>query len=155
MARPQPKPELSLYETDFYAWTQEQGARIRARAHNDIDWENVAEEIESVGRSDKYEIEHRLEVLLLHLLKWKYQPEKQKPGWLATIREQRSRLERRIEDSPSLRNFPSLVIHDAYRVARAKAEEETGIAFEVFPESCPFSVTQVMDREFLPDRAED
>jgi hypothetical protein len=110
----------------------------------------VAEEIESLGRGDKYEIEHRIEVLLLHLLKWKYQPEKRKAGWRATILEQRSRIERRIRESPSLRNYPSTILGDAYRVARARAEDETGTPFEAFPEACPFMIVEVLDGNFLP-----
>jgi hypothetical protein len=139
------KPDDTLYERDFYAWTQEQAAKLRGRAHNDIDWENAAEEIESLGRSDKYEIEHRMEVLLLHLLKWKYQPEKRKSGWRATITEQRGRIDRRIKESPSLRDYPSIILDDAYRIARAQAEEETGLPFDSFPEVSPFTVAEVLD----------
>ncbi len=145
------KPDDTLYERDFYAWTQEQARRLRARAHNEIDWENAAEEIESLGRSDKYEIEHRMEVLLLHLLKWKYQPERQKSGWRASIAEQRSRIERRISESPSLRNYPSIILDGAYRIARARAEDETGIAFDAFPDTCPFTLADVLDASFLPN----
>lgn len=150
MGKPLENPSDTLYGRDFYAWTQDQAAKLRARAHNDIDWENAAEEIASLGRSDKYEIEHRLEVLLVHLLKWNYQPEKRKTGWRATITEQRSRIRRRIEESPSLRNYPSSVINDAYRIARAQAEEETSIPFEAFPENCPFTVAEILDEDFLP-----
>ena len=85
MAKPQPKIEDSLYERDFYAWTQDQAVKLRARAHNDIDWENVAEEIESVGRSDKKEIRRRLGVLVQHLLKWQFQPEMRSHSWQSTI----------------------------------------------------------------------
>ena len=76
--------EDSLYERDFYAWTQDQAEKLRGRAHNDIDWENVAEEIESVGRSQKKEIRSRLAVLMQHLLKWHFQPERRSHSWQST-----------------------------------------------------------------------
>src|SRR3954462_15812330 len=100
------KPEQPLYERDFHAWTQEQAERLRARAHNDIDWANVAEEVESLGRSDRREISRRLGVLLVHLLKWQFQPSNRKTGWLSTIREQRHRIKGLIDESPSLKTYP-------------------------------------------------
>src|SRR6476659_6914962 len=103
-------PLLPSYEGDFFAWTLDQGRRLRETRPNSIDWENVAEEIESVGRSEKGEIESRLNVLILHLLKWRYQPSKRKSGWRATILEQRQRIARRLHDSPSLASFPASIL---------------------------------------------
>lgn len=150
MPKSQPKLEDSPYDRDFYAWTQEQAAKLRARAHNDIDWENVAEEIESVGRSDKREIRSRLEVLLRHLLKWQFQPDRRKSGWHSTISEQRTQLLSLIEDSPSLRDFPGLEMEKMYRIARMKAHDETGLGLPHFPVDCPYTVEQIFDEEFLP-----
>lgn len=151
MGKPLEKPVDSLYERDFYAWTREQAAKLRARAHNDVDWENAAEEIESLGRSDKYEIESRMEVLLLHLLKWKYQADKRKAGWEATATGQRLRILKRVKESPSLRAYPEAVLQDAYRIARAAAEGETGLPLGSFPEICPFPSERVLDETFWPE----
>ncbi|WP_152047231.1 DUF29 domain-containing protein [Aureimonas psammosilenae] len=155
MAEPLKKPDL--YEEDFYAWTQDQAAKLRARAafdnRGDIDWQNTAEEIESVGASEKREIRSRLRVIALHLLKWRYEPEKRKSGWRSTIDTQRERMAMVIEDSPSLRGFPSCALESAYGLARIKAADETGLPESVFPASCPFKIKQILDSDFFPEAA--
>jgi hypothetical protein len=150
MANPLKKPADTLYERDFYAWTQDQAARLRERSHNDIDWENVAEEIETVGRSDKKEIRKRLEVLLRHLLKWELQPAKRKFGWLATIAEQRAQLRYVLEDSPSLAQFPSESLDRMYALARLKTKAETSLALANIPDRSPYGIEQILDEDFLP-----
>lgn len=140
----------NLYETDFYAWCHEQARLVRERRFDDLDQENVAEELESMGRSDKKEMRSRLEVLIAHLLKWKYQPGARKPGWMSTIDEQRSEIASVIEDSPSLKYYPASIAKGRYRAARLKAAKETGIDFTLFPEDCPFTPEQILDPEFLP-----
>ena len=100
------KPQLTPYEADYARWCAEQGALLREGRLSDLDRENLAEEIESLGRSDKREIENRLMVLLLHLLKWKYQPGEQSGSWKGSIREQRKQLSRILFESPSLRDYP-------------------------------------------------
>jgi Domain of unknown function DUF29 len=87
------------YEEDFYAWTVEQARLLRASELCDIDNANIAEELESMGRSDRREIRSRLIVLLTHLLKWCFQPEARSTGWPVTIREQRQQIELILEDS--------------------------------------------------------
>ncbi len=144
------KKNASLYDTDFYAWCQEQARLVREQRFGELDLENVAEELESMGRSDKHQIRSRLEVLIGHLLKWKYQPGARKPGWRLTLREQRTRIADLIEDSPSLKKFPASIAIDCYVAARLKASEETGIDFTLFPEECPFTPEQILDPEFLP-----
>ncbi len=141
----------AAYEADFYAWSQDQAARLRELRPNSIDWENLAEEIESLGRSEKREIESRLGVLLLHLMKWAYQPEQRKTGWTATIREQRRKLARGLAENPSLSRHPQAVLADEYEIARLKASDETGLPEAVFPESCPFGMEQVLDPDFWPE----
>jgi len=74
------------YEQDFYGWTQEQAALLRAGRLTDLDIENLIEEVETMGRSEKRELESRLTVLLLHLLKWKYQPNRRGRSWNLTIK---------------------------------------------------------------------
>ena len=139
------------YEGDFFAWTQDQGRRLREVRPNNLDWENVAEEIESLGRSEKAELESRLNVLVLHLLKWQFQPGKRKPGWRATILEQRYRIGRRLADSPSLVKYPGSILAEEYETARLKAAGETRLSLSRFPEDCPYTVEQILNPNFWPD----
>ncbi|WP_421858468.1 DUF29 domain-containing protein [Oricola sp.] len=141
---------LTPYDTDYHQWTVEQGRLLRDGKLNLLDRENLAEEIESSGRSEKREIESRLAVLLLHLLKWKYQSEKRKSGWEASIKVQRDRLKKALNKNPSLKNYPAEELITVYREARVDAEKETGLDFETFPEDCPFSIGDILDDGFLP-----
>lgn len=148
------KPQLTPYEGDYAQWCAEQGALLRAGQVDALDRDNLAEEIESLGRSDKREIRSRLKELLVHLLKWHFQPRKRKGGWRATIVEQRDELEQLLEESPSLRSLPSLALGKLYPIARAKAADETGLAEAMFPLECPYSVDEVLDDDFFPGRRE-
>lgn len=151
MAKPLERPrDPDLYETDFYAWTQVQAEKLLARSHNELDWKNLAEEIDSVGRSQKREIRHRLGVLLHHLLKWEYQPAGRCELWRATIREQRKAIRAVLADSPSLRRFPSEVLSSSYEDGRLDAIEETGLQAAIFPTACPWPIEQIEDTTFLP-----
>lgn len=152
MAKLQPT-DAPLYEHDFYAWTQDQAAKLRARAHNSIDWDNAAEEIESLGRSEQREIESRLNVLLIHLLKWIYQPSHRSSGWKGTIIEQRHRLLRCIKQNPSLRKLPGEILEEEFESARRLASSETGLAEWAFPATCPFTIEDILDPDFYPDSA--
>ena len=95
----------ATYEDDFYAWTQTQAERLRARAHNEIDWENVAEEIDSLGSSDRRQLRNRFAVLTAHLLKWRLQHELRGTSWTVTISNQRDGILDLVQQSPSLRQF--------------------------------------------------
>ena len=110
-------PKSGLYEQDFYAWANEQAALLRAGALTAADIENIAEEIESMGRSEKRELVNRLAVLLLHLLKWRYQPGRRSKSWEQSIREQRIRLISHMADNPSLKARQAEAIAEAYRLA--------------------------------------
>jgi hypothetical protein len=140
-----------LYETDFYAWTQQQAGLLRERRWDDLDLDNLVDEVESVGGSERREIRNRLTVLLGHLLKWKYQPGHRGPGWTGTIFEQRGQLADILKSSPSLRDYFSKQVEDRYLSGRLLAAKETGIAFGLFPEECPFTVDQVLDLSFFPE----
>ncbi len=139
------------YEEDFYAWTVEQARLLRGGDVSAIDVSNIAEEIESLGRSDRRELRSRLTVLLMHLLKWRQQRERRSTSWSGTIREQRRQIELVLDDSPSLRPFTNECLPEAYRDAREDAAEETGIAETEFPAECPFSLDEVLARDFLPE----
>ena len=147
----EPKRRPTSIEDDFALWTAEQGALLRAGTLDRIDRDNLAEEIESLGRSEKYEIESRLKVLLLHLLKWQFQSGKRSNSWRATIDEQRGRIRRRLKDSPSLVNYPAEILQEEYSYARPFAADETGLDEGLFPEVCPYSAEQVLDPAFFPE----
>lgn len=143
-----------LYTTDLCLWTEEQAALLRAGRWPDLDRANVAEEIESLGGSQKAEIRSRLAILLLHLLKWEFQPEKRKYGWRASILEQRIRIDDLIDVSPSLQSWPGAVLAKAYSVAVLGAASETGLPGSVFPKSCPYAIEQIRDLGFYPGTPE-
>jgi hypothetical protein len=145
------KPQLTPYEADYAQWCVEQGALLRAGRLDALDRENLAEEIESLGRSEKYEIEPRLNVLIMHLLKYRYQPDGRSSGWRGTIKEQRNRLKRRLKDSPSLKTYPAEILNEEYELARLKAAGETGLPEGTFPGSCPFTIEEILDDSFLPE----
>lgn len=144
------KQQLTPYETDYAQWCAEQGALLREGRLSELDRENLAEEIESLGRSDKREIRSRLGTLLLHLLKWQFQPEKRKAGWLMTIREQRYQIENLLDESPSLKAYPGQQLGREFRMARLKAADETGLAERDFPVDCPYSIGDILDHNYFP-----
>lgn len=140
-----------LYETDAYTWGLKQSDALRRRAVEEIDWDNVAEEIEDVSRSEARELLNRLIVLLTHLLKWRFQPERRGTSWRASIAEQRTRLELHMLENPGLKARRDELLGQAYRVARASASRETDLPIETFPETNPFTWAQAMEDAFLPE----
>ncbi|MBS3026383.1 DUF29 domain-containing protein [Dolichospermum sp. ST_con] len=139
---------LNRYDHDFYAWTQEQAQLLRTGKFNQIDFDHIAEEIEDMGRSEKRELESRLEVLLMHLLKWQFQPNLRSRSWQLTIKEQRLRLEKLLAENPSLKSFLADSLEKIYQLATISAERETGLSY--FPQICPYSLTEIFTPEFLP-----
>ena len=146
-------PNTPLYEQDFYAWTQEQGALLRDRKTKALDYVNLAEEVESLGKSQQHALESRLEKLVLHLLKWHYQPEKRLRGqsWQRTILEQRRRIDRLLQQNPSLRPTLPALIEDSYAYIRKRTSLETRLPLITFPDTCPWGVPQILDDDFWPD----
>lgn len=140
-----------LYETDFYAWTQEQVTQLKAQQWEQLDTVNLIEEIESLGRKERQELRNRLGLLLGHLLKWQFQPDKRSNSWLGTIREQRVQIKLLLQDSPSLKPYLNEVFLDAYELGLALAIRETQLGEQVFPEECIYALEQVMNPEFLPE----
>ncbi len=141
----------ALYETDFFAWSLEQADLLRSGKLSDADIENIAEEIASMGRTEKRELVSRLAVLLTHLLKWRFQPEKRGASWEASIRVQRNRLIDHLDDNPSLKPLLPQALANAYRDARLEAAAETGLAIVTFPGDCPWSGEQALNGEFWPE----
>ncbi|MBD2678856.1 DUF29 domain-containing protein [Nostoc paludosum FACHB-159] len=146
-----PKTAAQLYETDFVAWTKHTVQLIRDRQFDQIDWDAVIEEIESLGRSERRELKSRLEVLLQHLLKWQYQSNLQSGSWQNTIDEQRNRIIDLLQESPSLKSYPEEVLAQCYHRGLKAASNETKLAIDTFPTECPYSIAQILDAEFLPN----
>jgi hypothetical protein len=139
---------MTDYDTDFVAWIDEQAAQLRARATNALDWDNLAEEIESMGRSQRQEVRSRLKRICQHLLKWQYQRDGRSRSWQTTIEMQRDDLEEVLLDSPSLRFYAATQLTKVYKAGRKVAVNETGI--ESLPEVCPWTIEQIIDPEFWP-----
>ncbi|RUW58557.1 DUF29 domain-containing protein [Mesorhizobium sp. M7A.F.Ca.US.008.03.1.1] len=144
------RQQLTPYDADYAQWCAEQGALLREGRLSDLDRENLAEEIESLGRSDKREIANRLGILLLHLLKWQFQAKMRKAGWLLTIREQRHQIGKLIDESPSLKAYPRTQIVSEFEFARLKAIDETGLPEKDFPIDCPYEIADVLNQDFFP-----
>lgn len=140
----------SLYETDVYAWSQQQVALLRAEDFAEVDWHNVIEEIDSVGASQRNELRNRLKELLMHLLKWQFQSEKQSPSWYRSIQMQRNAINDLLDDNPSLRRLIPENVAEVYPRAVRDAIVETGLPRSAFPSTCPYEPIQVMDDEFFP-----
>jgi len=145
-----PLPELSLYETDFYAWVQEQASLLRCEQWSQIDMPNLIEEIESLGKQQRQELRNRLSVLLGHLLKWEYQAQHRSRSWLATIRLQRRETLRLLKDNPSLKPYLDHAIQEAYENARDLAMGETNLPAQTFPDNCVYELSVILDDSFYP-----
>ena len=142
---------MSLYETDFYAWATLQAALLRAGRLDAADVDHIAEEIESMGRSEQRTLESRLAILMLHLLKWQHQPTLRCRSWDLSIVEQRRRLARHLRQNPSLKARLDESIAEAYGDAVIAAARETGLEPEAFPADCPWTFDQMMDAAFRPE----
>ncbi len=134
----------ATYEADFVEWTRDQARLLRSGDIDRLDFENLAEEIESLGRMDRRALESNLTVVLVHLLKWSHQPEKRKAGWRASLIEHRARMARLIADSPSLAAHPARSLDALYPVARAKAAAEMRVSESRLPAICPFAIGDLL-----------
>ncbi|MEQ1738940.1 MAG: DUF29 domain-containing protein [Methyloglobulus sp.] len=140
----------TAYEKDIIAWSKEQANLLRSGKLSAIDIEHIAEEIEDVGKSEQRELANRVAVLLSHLLKWQYQPERQCGSWQRTIKEQRKAITRRIKNTPSLKTSLNDTewLEDTWGDAVSMTITETGISN--FPEVCPWTVENIMSDTWLP-----
>jgi hypothetical protein len=138
----------AAYDRDFYTWSQEQGRLVREGRWDDVDRENVAEEIESLGREQFNKLESAVRVILMHMLKWDHQPERQSRSWANTIAAQRLDLEQVLDDNPGLKPRIGEALSRAYPKARLQASTETGFAPTRFPATCPYSLDDITSRPF-------
>ena len=139
------------YEKDFYSWTQEQAELLKNGRFLELDIDNLIEEVESMGRSEKRELESRLTILLLHLLKWKYQEVRRGRSRQLSIDEQRIQFEETLDENPGLKSQLDEIVKKAYRLAVIQASRETKISKAVFPECCPWTLAQFIEDGFYPD----
>jgi hypothetical protein len=149
--------KLISYGEDVYLWSVQQAAALReaaaAGSNLPVDWENVAEEIESVGRSELSAVESALVRVIEHLLKLEYSPAAEpRRGGRSSVREHRSRILREIKASPSLRS--KIDLPDVYQDGREAAADGLsydGLSENVLPAECPWSLAQLLDRDFWPE----
>ena len=139
------------YEEDVYGWAIHTAELLRNRIMNEVDFDNIIEEIEALGRSEKYELINRLSLIISHLLKWQFQPSHRTRSWDLTLKEQRRMSKTHFKDNPSLKAKLDEILEDAYYIARLKAERETSLSETTFPEKCPYSFEKIMSEEFYPD----
>jgi hypothetical protein len=144
-----------LYEDDIVLWSERQGSLLRRRAAGELvndaefDWPNIAEEIESMGRAEQDQLTNRLAVLLAHLLKWRFQPDRRGSSWRLTILEQRRRSGRIVARNPSLRPRIEGILTEAYGDALLIAARETELPEDTFPPVCPWTFEAIMLAAFL------
>ncbi len=141
----------TLYEQDYYLWLEKTVQLLKDGQLSALDIDNLIEEIQDMGISQKKSVKSNLIVLLWHLLKYKYQPEKRSNSWLLTIDEHRDRLDDDFSHSPVLKRYFEEIFDEAYRKARKKASIETGLSLETFPLDCPFSTEEILNNDYLPD----
>ena len=136
------------YERDFYSWLMQQARLLREGRFAALDRDNLAEEIESLGREQFNKLESALRVLLTHILKWDHQPERRSRSWLLSMQAQRLEIEDVLADNPGLRPRIEEALTRAYRKARLEAAKETELDEATFPQGCPYSFDEIMSRAF-------
>ncbi len=141
----------TLYEKDFYEWTQKNAQLLREGRLAEIDIDNLVEELEAMGRSEKRAFVNHLAVLIAHLLKWERQPVLRSKSWRFTIREQRAQVADILQDNPSFKDSFTDALARAYGKAVVRVVKETGLDEETFPESCPYMLAEIMDSDFFPN----
>ncbi|MEZ4528248.1 MAG: DUF29 domain-containing protein [Desulfobacterales bacterium] len=141
---------VSLHEQDFYAWTKQQADILKSGILANLDVDSLIEELESMGAGEKRELIHRLTLLLGHLLKWVYQPERRSNSWRATIEEQRLEVFDLLQDNPSLKHQLNQNFEKAYAKAVLFAVKETNLPKSAFPGESPFTLEQILDRTYFP-----
>lgn len=141
---------VSKYDHDYFAWALEQARLLREGHVSEADIAHIAEELESMGRSEKRELISRLAALLTHLLKWQFQPSLRSRSWQLTIQEQRRKLDRHLSDNPSLAVLLDQAVADAYGDALLAAQQQSGLEERAFPPVCPYPLARILNSAFLP-----
>ena len=134
----------NLYELDYYLWIEDVLKKIQEKRWDEMDWGNLWEEIDDMGKSQKQRLTSNLRILLMHLLKWEFQAEKRTNSWKYTIIEHRRRILEQLEYSPSLKNYLYSNFEATYQKARKDASLETNLSLNTFPEECPYTVDAIL-----------
>jgi Domain of unknown function DUF29 len=145
----------TLYDTDFAQWAEKTAQMLKDGRISEVDLENLIEEIEDLSRRERDALYSNLKIVLLHLLKWEFQPHSQTNSWRASIREHRQRIKQQVKKSPSLKAYPEEILSECYAEARELASDETGLPLTTFPAECPYAITDILTPEFLPDSCVD
>jgi hypothetical protein len=141
----------TLHDRDFYAWTLQQAALLREGHLSEADIVHIAEELESMGASERRELTNRLAVLMAHLLKWQFQPELRGNSWRNTIDVQRFDVKELLEENPSLVAKLNERMERAYSKSLLLAVRETGLSKQLFPLHCPFTAEQLLSEDYWPE----
>lgn len=141
----------TLYEQDYYQWLETTIKRLHDRQLQSGDIDNLIEELKTLGRTEKKVLRSYLRLIVMHLLKWRYQPDKRSKSWQITIRNNRLDVEESLQDSPSLKPKLAELLAQCYPRAVIEASDETGLPPATFPSSCPFTLEQILDQEFFPE----
>lgn len=141
------------YEEDFYGWAVHTAQLLKDRKMSEVDLDNIIEEIEALGRSERHQLINRLAVLIFHLLKWQFQPDFRGRSWHGTIKEQRLRIKKIMEENPSLKPFKEEAIKTGYVLSCSMIEKETTIDLTLLPQECPYAFEQCLDDEFYPGQS--
>ena len=142
-------PQQNLYDLDFYLWITTTAQQLRERKFDELDLDNLIEEIDDMGKDKRREVKSRLRVLLMHLLKYQYQPERRSSSWKSTILEQRHQIESLLKDSPSLKAYYLEIFADVYKNAVVDASAETSLPAKTFPLDSPFLPEDVINSDFI------
>jgi hypothetical protein len=141
----------TLYEVDYLQWLETTVEKLRSQEYSTVDWGNLIEEIEDMGRSERRSLESNLIVIILHLLKWQFQPDNRSGSWEGSIIEHRRRVKKLLNESPSLKPYLESIFVESYTEAVKQAKAETRLPLDTFPIECPFTLVNVIDDEFLPE----
>lgn len=141
----------NLYETDYLQWIETTVKKLQFGDYTNVDWENLIEEIQDMGRSERRSLKSNLIVVLVHLLKWQFQPECRSGSWEGSIIEHRRRIREAILESPSLQPYLESIFAECYPQAVKQAKAETRLPLEAFPQQCPYELVEVINDEFLPE----
>ena len=143
-----------LYDTDYLQWLETTVEKLQRQDYTDVDWEHLIEEIIDMGKSERRSLKSNLIVVLVHLLKWQFQPEQRSGSWEGSIIEHRRRIQEALLESPSLKPYLETIFAECYTQAVKQAKAGTGLTLDQFPPSCPYELSATIADEFLPDQPE-
>lgn len=142
---------LRSHEKDIYAWSLVQAGLLRQKRFREVDLANVIEEIESVGRSERRALKSSCRLVTMHLLKWRYQPERRTASWSDAIGRERANIAQDEHDSPSLAERAEELVAEVYAAAMPDAADETGLPLQAFPTGCPYPIDFLRNRDAMPE----